>query len=465
MPVDATCTPLALHDEFAGNPNALAWLWKDHTSRAEAQEITAAAHASRPDYTKFCGGTYSSEWFFAKVLHLARTDPKVFRAAASFVEHCDWMPAVLGGITDPAAVKRSVCAAGHKAMFNKAAWGGLPPQRFWSKVDGRLKGLIGKLYSEAHTSDTPAAYLDKEWARALGLRAGIPIGVGAFDAHLGGVGSGIRPGVLVKILGTSTCDMMVVPESEDPGFIPGLCGIVNGSILPHHFGIEAGQSAVGDIFNWVVKQLVPRDVAREAGKNIHGWLIERGLEMKPGGTGLLVLDWHNGNRTVLVDQNLTGQVTGLTLGTRVEELYRACIEGTAFGARVILERLKEYGLPVRSVVNCGGLAEKNPLLMQIYADVLQVPMKISRSAQTCALGAAMSGAVVGKAHRGFKAAQKAMGGLRDEIYRPKKANVRVYERLFGLYKRLHDGFGTLKCKDNYSDVMKELLQIRAEAMR
>jgi L-ribulokinase len=465
MPVDATCTPLALYDEFADNPNAMAWLWKDHTSRAEAEEITAAAHRSRPDYTKFCGGTYSSEWFFSKALHLARSDPKVFKAAASFVEHCDWMPAVLGGVTEPSAVRRSVCAAGHKAMFNKAAWNGLPPQRFWSKLDKRLDGIIDKLYCEAHTSDTPAAYLSGKWAKALGLRAGIPVGVGAFDAHLGGVGSGIKPGVLVKILGTSTCDMMVVPESEDPGFIPGVCGIVRGSILPRHFGIEAGQSAVGDIFNWVVKQLVPRDTARAAGRNIHGYLIERGLEIKAGATGLLVLDWHNGNRTVLVDQNLTGQVTGLTLGTRVEDIYRACIEGTAFGARVILERLKEYGLPVRSVVNCGGLAEKNPLLMQIYADVLQVPMKISRSAQTCALGAAMSGAVVGKAHRDFKTAQKAMGGLKDEVYRPRKASVRVYQQLFELYKRLHDGFGTPKYKDNYFDVMKELLQIRAEAIR
>lgn len=461
MPVDAEGIPLALHEEFAHNPNAMAWLWKDHTARAEAEEITAAAHAHTPDYTQWCGGTYSSEWFFSKILHCARVDAKVYRAAASFVEHCDWIPALLCGDTRPSVIKRSVCAAGHKAMYNKRAWGGLPSQEFFSRIDRRLDGIIAKLYTEAYTADTRVGGLCAAWAKRLGLPAGIAVSVGAFDAHLGAVGSGIAPGVLVKILGTSTCDMMVFPTTTELGFIPGLCGIVEGSILPGHYGLEAGQSAVGDIFNWVVRQLLPADVAKKAGKNPHGWLIARGLEQKPGQHGLLVLDWHNGNRTVLVDQNLTGMIVGLTLGTRVDEIYRACIEGTAFGARVIMERLAEYGVRAESVVACGGLAEKNPLLMQVYADVLKVPIRISRSAQTCALGAAMCGAVAGGAHPSLPHAQRAMGGLKKDVWRPKAAHVKVYDQLYALYKKLHDGFGTREFTANYFDVMKELLRLRA----
>ncbi len=463
LPVDADGVPLALHAEFARNPNAMAWLWKDHTARAEAEEITAAAHAHTPDYTQWCGGTYSSEWFFSKVLHCARVDKKVYRAAASFVEHCDWIPGLLCGDTRPAALKRSVCAAGHKAMFNKRAWGGLPSQEFFSAIDTRLDGLVAKLYTDACTADTRVGGLCAAWAKRLGLPEGIAVSAGAFDAHLGAVGSGIAPGILVKIIGTSSCDMMVFPNTAELGFIPGLCGIVDGSILPGHYGVEAGQSAVGDIFNWVVRQLLPADTAKRAGGNPHGYLIARGLEQKPGQHGLLVLDWHNGNRTVLVDQNLTGLIVGLTLGTRVDEIYRACIEGTAFGARVIMERMAEYGVRAGSVIACGGLAEKNALLMQVYADVLNVPFKLSRSAQTCALGSAMCGAVAGGAHATLAAAQRAMGGLKKEICRPRAAQVKVYDRLFALYKKLHDGFGTPSYKAPYGDVMKELLRIRAAA--
>jgi len=463
LPVDENGTPLGLKKEFSKNLNAMAWLWKDHTGSAEAEEITEAAHKNKPDYTKFCGGTYSSEWFFSKILHLARVDQKVYNAAASFVEHCDWIPALLTGDTNPKTLKRSICAAGHKAMFNKKAWGGLPAQSFFTKIDKRLKGIVGKLYSEAYTADTKVGGLCKEWAKKLGLKEETAVSVGAFDAHLGAVGSGIKPGVLVKILGTSTCDMMVFPDKEKLGFIPGLCGIVDGSILPKHYGLEAGQSAVGDIFNWVTNQLVPESVMKKAKNNIHGYLIKEGLKSVPGATGLLVLDWHNGNRTILVDQKLTGQITGLTVNTRVDEIYRACIEGTAFGARAIMERIAEYGVKVNSVVTCGGLAEKNSLLMQIYADVLGVPMKISKSAQTCALGSAMYGAVAGGAFKTINAAQKAMGGLKSTVYKPKKENVEVYNKLYALYKKLHDGFGTKKLKTNYFDVMKKLLELRAAA--
>ena len=465
LPVDENGTPLGLKKEFSKNLNAMAWLWKDHTGSAEAVEITEAAHENKPDYTKFCGGTYSSEWLFSKILRLARVDEKVYNAAASFVEHCDWIPALLVGDTNPKTMKRSVCAAGHKAMFNKKVWGGLPAQSFFTKIDKRLKGIVGKLYSEAFTADKKVGGLCKEWAKKLGLKEGTAVAVGSFDAHLGAVGSGIKPGVLVKILGTSTCDLMVFPDKEKLGFIPGLCGIVDGSVIPNHFGLEAGQSAVGDIFNWVTNQLVPESVLKKSKKNIHGYLIKQGLKTNPGATGLLVLDWHNGNRTILVDQQLTGQITGLTVNTRVDEIYRACIEGTAFGARAIMERIAKYGVDVKSVVTCGGLAEKNPLLMQIYADVLGVPMKISKSSQTCALGAAMCGAVAGKAFKTVGAAQKTMGGLKSTVYRPKKANVEVYNKLYTLYQKLHDGFGTRKFKANYFDIMKKLLDIRAAAQK
>ncbi len=461
MPVDETGTPLALKKEFKDNPNAMAWLWKDHTSKEEAEEITAAAHKSKPDYTKFCGGTYSPEWFFAKILHLARVDKKVFNAAASFVEHCDWLPALLVGNTCPKNLKRSACAAGHKAMFSKEAWNGLPPQKFFSKIDKRFDGIIEKLYSDVYCATEKVGGLSKFWAKKLGMKENTAVAVGAIDAHLGAVGSGIKPGLLVKILGTSTCDMMVFPQKEKLPLIPGISGIAEQSIIPKHYGLEAGQAAVGDIFNWIVRELVPADVAKKAGKNIHGYLIKQGLKMKPGESGLLALDWNNGNRNILADQNLTGLVLGLTIGTSVAEIYRAYIEATAFGARVITEQMAKYGVKAKSVVTAGGLAEKNPMLMQIYADVLQIPMKISRSAQTCALGSAMCGAVVGGAHKNLTSAQKAMGGLKDIVYKPKAANVKIYNKLFALYKKLHDGFGTPKFKANYFDVMKELLKLRA----
>lgn len=461
LPVDKNGVPLALHARFANNPHAMAWLWKDHTAREEAEEITAAAHRSKTDYTQYCGGTYSSEWFFAKILRLARVAPQVYKASASFVEHCDWIPALLVGETHPKIIKRSVCAAGHKAMFNKKAWGGLPPQRFFSRIDTRLDGVCEKLYTEAYAADTRAGGLCDEWAKKLGLKPGIAVAVGAFDAHLGAVGSGIQPGTLVKILGTSTCDMMVFPAEDTCPLIPGMCGIVEGSILPGHFGLEAGQSAVGDIFNWVVRELLPADAEKKARGNPHGYLIKKGLKMRPGASGLLALDWHNGNRTVLVDQALTGQITGLTLGTRVEDIYRACIEGTAFGARVIIERMKEYGVTAKKVVTCGGLAEKNPLLMQIYADVLQMPIAMARSPQTCAVGAAMCGAVAAGDYASLTDAQAAMSAYKKKVYEPIPAHVKVYNELFALYKKLHDGFGIKDAQ--YYDVMKALLAMRAKA--
>ena len=464
LPIDRDGRPLAFNKKFAKNPAAMAYLWKDHTSIAEAEEITALARKIRPHYLAKCGGTYSSEWFFSKILHCLRTSPRVFDAAYSWVEIADWIPAMLTGTEAPSKLKVGVCAAGHKGMYNDA-WGGYPDKKFLAKLDAKLGKLRVRLADQAYTIDKPAGGLTERWARKTRLPAGIPVGVGALDAHFGAVGAGIAPGALVKIIGTSTCDMMVVPLKQKLADVPGLCGIVPGSILPGFYGLEAGQSAVGDIFNWFVDYVRPG--GEKAGS--HDVLTRQAAKLAPGASGLLALDWNNGNRTVLVDQRLTGLLLGQTLYTTGAEIYRALVEATAFGALTIINRFEEYGVKVRQVVNCGGIAEKNAMVMQIYADVTGRPMRISRSPQTCALGAAMAGAVVaGKKAGGyntFKAAQKAMTGVKSKFYKPNPKAHAVYKGLYTLYRQLHDAFGTTKWKGNCHNVMKQLLEIRAKARR
>ncbi|MCL6588663.1 MAG: ribulokinase [Firmicutes bacterium] len=472
IPVDSNGMPLSFNKKFADNPNAYAWLWKDHTSHEEASIITEKARESSIDYTKYSGGVYSSEWFFSKILHLANTDPKVYEAASSFVEHCDWMPALIVGNTNPKCILRSRCAAGHKAMWN-AEWGGLPPQEFWSAVSPKLDGIVDKLYSDTYTANTKVGGLCKEWASKLGLQKGIAVAVGAFDAHMGAVGAGIKPGTLVKIMGTSTCDMMVVPAGELNTQIKGICGQVDGSIVPGMIGLEAGQSAVGDIFAWYrdqirwgVENLLPSDLpdlanmVDTAKKTALDILTKQASKLRPGQSGLLALDWFNGNRTVLVDPNLTGMIVGLTLGTKPEEIFMALIEATAFGGKVIMERFQEYGIEVADVIACGGLAERNPFLMQIYADVTGRPMKVSRSSQTCALGSAMFGAVAAGYFSNVEEAQAKMSQLKDIVYKPNPKHRKTYDALFSLYCKLHDSFGTPQHSENLFSVMKELLEIK-----
>lgn len=464
IPVDAQGTPLGLHKEFKKNPNAMAWLWKDHTGHAEAAEITALADREHPEYLAKCGGTYSSEWFFSKILHCLRTDPRLFDAAASWVECCDYIPAVITGQTRPDKILRSRCAAGHKAMFN-AGWGGLPAKDFLAKLHPKLGQLRDRLYEKSYTADTPAGILSDEWAAKLGLPAGLPVAVGAFDAHLGAVGSGVSPGKFVKIIGTSTCDICVWPNDRPLADIPGLCGIVDGSVLPGYFGLEAGQSAVGDIFNWFVESIQPGGPV----KGSHEALTKRAAKLKPAQSGLLALDWNNGNRTILVDQRLTGLLVGQTLHTKPEEIYRALIEATAFGALTIIKRFEEYGIGTEEVINCGGIAEKNPLVMQIYADVIGKEMKVARSAQTCALGSAIAGAVAaGKKAGGygtFGEAQAAMCGVKKKAFKPDPENHRIYEELYPLYRELHDAFGTREWAGSLYHVMKDLLALRDRRLK
>ena len=462
IPVDAHGTPLGLRPEFKRNLNAMAWLWKDHTAHAEAAEITALARAMRPQYLAKCGGTYSSEWFWSKILHCKRVAPDVFAAADSFVEHCDWMPALLAGDTNPRTLKRSVCAAGHKAMYCDD-WGGLPDKEFLAALDPALAGLRDRLYQKAWCSDQVAGRLCAAWAKKLGLREGIAIAVGAFDAHMGAVGAGVREGTLVKILGTSTCDVMVKRSDAPLADIPGVCGIVNGSVLPGCYGIEAGQSAVGDIFLWFVNQLVPDSYGKTPDAKFQR-LNEQAARLKPGQSGLLALDWNNGNRTVLVDVQLSGLLLGQTLHTNAHEIYRALIEATAFGALTIIKRVQEYGVEVKEIVNCGGLAVKNPALMQIYADVLGCPMRVSAIEQTCAFGAGIFGAVAAGADvSGFASvaeAQKQLCRIQRKIYVPVPAHHKVYIELYSLYRELHDALGTSQWSGKLSHVMKQLIAIR-----
>lgn len=461
VPVDERGVPLCFHDEFRDNPAAMVWLWKDHSSFAEAQRITEVARKIRPHYLAKSGGVYSSEWFWSKLWHLQKTAPEVFRATHSFVEICDWIPAVLVGETRPAKIKRSICAAGHKALFD-AQWGGLPDEEFLRQLSPEIAAMRPRLYETAHCADERVGTLSPEWAKKLGLSSDVVVSVGAFDAHMGAVGAGIDVGILVKILGTSTCDIMVLPNTEKLEAIPGVCGIVDGSVIPGYYGIEAGQSAVGDIFLWFVNNLVPESFGSTADEKFER-LGQAASRLTPGESGLLALDWNNGNRTILVDVRLTGLLLGQTLHTQPHEVYRALIEATAFGALTIIDRIQSYGVPVREIVNCGGLATKNPLLMQIYADVTGRQMKVSRSEQAPALGAAMFAAVAAGKEKGGYAkiedARQAMTGT-DKVYTPNGENHRTYQQLYALYRQLHDAFGTREWSGQMYNIMKDLLDIR-----
>jgi L-ribulokinase len=466
MPVDSEGVPLCFHAEFKNQPAAMVWLWKDHTSYAEAERITEAASKTHPEYLAKIGGVYSSEWFWSKVWHCQKENPEVFNAAYSFVEICDWIPAVLVGDTKPDNIKRSICAAGHKAMYNEN-WKGYPDASFLDSVSKGLGKVRDRIPTSAFSAEERAGFLCDEWAKKLGLSTNVAVAVGAFDAHIGAVGAGVRVGTLVKILGTSTCDIMVSPNNKSLADIPGVCGIVNGSVMDGFFGIEAGQSAVGDIFLWFVNNLVPESYGKTQGEKFFN-LEKAAAELKPGETGLMALDWNNGNRTILVDVRLTGMLLGQTLYTQPHEIYRALVEATAFGALAIIDRIEENGVSINEVVNCGGLAVKNSLLMQIYADVTGRPMRISRSEQTPALGAAIFAAVAaGKEASGFESiaqAQSAMTGV-NKTYQPIPKNHEIYKKLYSIYKQLHDGFGTTSWRGSMYNIMKDLLDIRDSVRR
>jgi L-ribulokinase len=458
IPVDAQCRPLALDPRWRDNLAAHAWLWKDHTAAREAAAITDAAREFAPEYLAPIGGTYSSEWFWSKIWHCLNVAPAVFGAAHSWIELADFIPAVLAGADRPESAVRCVCAAGHKALYSDS-WGGLPSRAFLDRLDPALGALRERLYARAWPPDRPAGALTEKFATAWGLPPGLPIAMGGFDAHYGAVGAGVQVGTFVKIIGTSTCDIAIAPVTGERSDIPGICGIVNGSVMPDSWGIEAGQSAVGDILRWWV------NVVCEGDDSLHAELSDRAAELRPGSSGLLALDWNNGNRTILVDPRLVGLLIGQTLHTTRAEIYRALIEATAFGARAIIDRLGEYGVPIDRVVCCGGIAERNDLFMQIYADVIGMPMMIAGSSQTPALGAAIAAAVTAGpdagGHAGFVDAQERMTSVSERRFTPDPDAHRVYNELYGLYRELHDTFGGVPdARADLASVMKRLLEVR-----
>ena len=459
LPMNTDGVPLGLTDGFKDNPAAQAWLWKDHTAADEAARITELAAEHRPQYLAKCGDTYSSEWFWSKVWKCLNVAPEVFDAAHTWVECADYIPAVLAGVSNPADIVRGVCAAGHKAMYCDE-WDGLPDEEFLAMLDPKLAELRGRLFDKAHDANTKAGDLCDAWAGKLGLSAAIPIAIGKLDAHYGAVGAGVFEGTLVKIIGTSTCDCMVAPKANPLQDIPGICGIVDGSILPEHYGLEAGQSAVGDIFKWFVEGVCEGDDA------LYAQLMADADQLKPGQSGLLALDWNNGNRNLLVDPKLTGLLLGQTLYTTKAEIYRALIEATAFGARAIIERIKEYDVAVDRIVCCGGIAEKNPMLMQIYADVTGCTMQTSASDQTCALGAALAASVLAGrdagGHASFNDAQAAMTSVKEKQYVPISENQEAYEDLYNLYMLVHDAFGGVDDSVDLGNVMKSLISIKEQ---
>lgn len=457
LPVNEANIPLALDPKWKERLAAHCWLWKDHTSHDEAEAITRLAAEQRPHFIAKCGGTYSSEWFWSKIWHCLKVDPEVFAAAFSWVEIADWIPSLLAGIKDPRKIWRGVCMAGHKALYSDE-WRGLPDKEFLFQLDPKLAELRDRLYETAYDARTAAGTLCCEWAKRLGLPAGIPIAIGEMDVHYGAIGSGITEGTLVKVIGTSTCDCGVVSADKEVADIPGICGIVKGAILPGFYGIEAGQSAVGDIFKWWV------EVVCEGDETLHNQLTAEAVTLKPGQSGLLALDWNNGNRTILADPMLSGLVLGQALYTTRTEIYRALIEATAFGARAIIERLREFGVPIDRVVCTGGIAEKNPLVMQIYADVTGCTIWIAGSSQACALGAAISAAVQAGVHANFSMAQAAMTSLKETTYQPDPENQRIYNDLYRLYCTLHDAFGGVQKQADLSRVMKDLITLKKSCL-
>jgi L-ribulokinase len=450
---DGQGRPLALTPAFAENPNAMFVLWKDHTSLAEAEQINRVAHSwPQGDYTKFTGGLYSAEWFWAKVLHVLETDAEVGKAAVTVLEHCDWIPAVLTGTTDLTRFKRSRCAAGHKALWH-AQFGGYPSDEFLAHLHPRLPKLKASFGKETFTSDHPFGVISPVWATQLGLPPETVVAVGAFDAHMGAVGGGIGPHRLLKVIGTSTCDMLVAPKTAAPEtLVPGICGQVDGSILPDAIGYEAGQSAFGDVYAWFknllawpLTAIVP---SLNTGNKTTAALIDATMEriipelekqaqaIAPEDSALIALDWMNGRRTPDANHHLKGAIVGIALGTDAPRVFRGLVEATAFGSRAIVTRFRSAGVRIDSVIAIGGVATKSAMAMQVLADVLNLEVVVPAGDQSVALGAAMFAATAAGLYPRVEEAQRAMSATAHELYRPNPVHTKVYERLYDDYVRL-----------------------------
>jgi L-ribulokinase len=450
---DARGRPLALRPGFEENPNAMFLLWKDHTAVAEAEEINRLARSwGGPDYTRYVGGIYSSEWFWAKALHVLRQDPAVAEAAGTVLEHCDWMPAILTGCEDLASMRRSRCAAGHKAMWH-ADYGGYPADEFLARLHPRLPALKASLGRETFTADSPFGTLSREWAGRLGLPRETVVAVGAFDAHVGAVGAGIRPHRLVKVMGTSTCDVLVVPKGKEPEkLVQGICGQVDGSVVPGAIGYEAGQSAFGDVYAWFKRLLawpleailpaLPGEPA--AKKALADGILERMIpaldkaarEIPPEESVVLALDWMNGRRTPDANQRLKGAITGISIGTDAPRIYRALVEATAYGSRAIVERFRREGIRIDGAIAIAGVARKSPFVMQTVANVMDMEIEVPAGDQAVALGAAMFAATAAGLHASMDEAQRVMSSGTETVYRPDPEQAKRYDALYASYLRL-----------------------------
>lgn len=451
--VDGKGLPLALHPAFAENPNAMFVLWKDHTAVEEAAEINGHNENSSIDFLRFVGGIYSSEWFWAKLLHVLRADDEVAGACYNWVEHCDWIPFLLTGGNNASAIKRSVCAAGHKALWAEE-FGGLPSEEFLITLDPLLKKFSKNLFTRTYTADEAAGTISEEWAAKLGVPKDVKIGIGAFDAHMGAVGGQIEPYHLSKVMGTSTCDMLVAPAQDIDGkMVRGICGQVNGSIIPGMTGLEAGQSAFGDAYAWFKKLIAwpvdnllkaktsaDEDTLAQLRLSIHDAIIPE-LSRQAAAVPLqvnseLALDWMNGRRTPDANQLLKGAFAGIDLASDAPRMFRALAEATCFGARKIVDRFIEQGVPVEGLIGVGGVARKSPFIMQMMADVINMPLKIHRSEQTCAAGAAMFAATVAGIYDKVEDAMSAMGRGFDTEYHPDPERAAIYAKRFRRYEDL-----------------------------
>lgn len=450
--VDKEGVALALKPEFAQNPNAMFVLWKDHTAIVEAQQITEAANNASENYLKYEGGIYSSEWFWAKALHVLREDQAVAQAAYTWVEHCDWMSAVLTGTTHPDKFRASRCAAGHKQMWHES-WGGYPPNEFFTDIDPLLDGLRDTLPADTFTADQVCGQLTTKWAEKLGLPEGIAVTFSAFDCHMGAVGAKVKPGILTKVMGTSTCDITVATHEEIAGnCIKGICGQVDGSVLPGLVGLEAGQSAFGDLYAWFrrlinwplqnieTSSLIDSETKAKLAEEVESkTLIQLGIEaakLPVGQSGITALDWINGRRTPDADQTVAMAITGLKMGSQAPQIFQSLVQATAFGSRAIIERFIAEGIRIDSVVTIGGISKKSDFVMQTCADVWNRPIDVLESEQSCALGAAIFAAVAAGIYPDVASAQEVMASPVCKTYQPNPDNVAKYDALYKNYQAL-----------------------------
>jgi L-ribulokinase len=451
LPVDKAGEALALNAEFAENPNAMMVLWKDHTGIAEAEEINVRCRSwGGVDYTQFEGGIYSSEWFWSKILHITRIDPEVAKAAYSWVEHCDYITASLTGCENPLEIKRSRCAAGHKALWHES-WGGLPSKDFLSQLDPQLADLRDRLYSNTYTSDESAGTLSEAWSKKLGLNTATVVAVGTFDAHAGAVGGEVKDHTLVKVMGTSTCDIMITTyDNLADKLVKGICGQVDGSVVPGTVGLEAGQSGFGDVLAWFknlliqpVAQLIEENQSLTASQKANliedleskllNHLSDLALQLPPSESAPLALDWINGRRTPDANQALKGAIMGLTMGTDAARIFKALVESICFGSKSIVERFKEEGIEIKTIIGLGGVAKKSPLVMQTMANILNMPIQVASSEQAPALGAAMYAAVAAAIHPDVQTAIQHMGNGVDSVYYPQKVHSDTYAKIYKNY--------------------------------